>query len=96
MTTSIDRVGFQPPRDRARTKRVRAFAELITSAALVLSIAVAATAVSIGIARAGTPGGNAAGNDTIGLAILIGAVIAVMGVLTAVMTAFGGRAPSRD
>ncbi len=95
MTTSIDRVGFQTPRNRAQKKRVRAFAELIMSAALVLSIAIAATAVSIGIARAATPG-VPADSGTVNLAILIGAIVAGTGILTAVTIALGGRTPSRD
>ena len=45
--------GFAPPRcERRRGRRSTAFAQLVTSAALVLSIGVAATAVSMGIARA--------------------------------------------
>jgi hypothetical protein len=48
----IDQAGFAP-RSPARVRRGRMMAQLITSVALVLSIAVAATAVSIGIADAG-------------------------------------------
>jgi hypothetical protein len=49
----IDRMGFAPHRcERVHGHRSTAVAQLITSAALVLSIAIAATAVSIGIARA--------------------------------------------
>jgi hypothetical protein len=49
----IDKVGFhQARRARPLTPRKLAFAELITTAALVLSIAIAAIAVSIEIARA--------------------------------------------
>jgi hypothetical protein len=47
------RVGFAPPRPRSR--RVTACAALIATVALVVSIAVAATAVSIGISRAAVP-----------------------------------------
>lgn len=48
-----DRTGFAPPRSvRTRARRCTAVAQLITSGALVLSIAIAATTVSIGIARA--------------------------------------------
>jgi hypothetical protein len=49
----IDHTGFSPRR-HARTQghRSAAVAQLVTSAALVFSIAIAATAVSIGIARA--------------------------------------------
>jgi hypothetical protein len=49
----IDQVGFhQARRARPVTPRKLAFAELITTAALVLSIAIAAIAVSIEIAGA--------------------------------------------
>ncbi len=49
----IDHAGFAARgQTRVRGRRGRAVAQLITSAALMLSIAVAATAVSIGIAHA--------------------------------------------
>jgi hypothetical protein len=51
--TLVDRVGFSHP-----IQRKRAFAELITTAALLVSLAIAVTAVSIGIARADTLGGE--------------------------------------
>jgi hypothetical protein len=48
-----DRTGFAPHRcERGQGRRSTMLAQLVTSTALVLSIAVAATAVSIGIARA--------------------------------------------
>ena len=48
-----DCAGFAPHRcERQHGHRSTAFAQLVTSAALVASIAVAATAVTIGIARA--------------------------------------------
>jgi len=58
--TYIDRIGFFHPiqRERARKRRNRAFAELITTAALLVSLAIAVTAVSVGIARADTLGGE--------------------------------------
>jgi hypothetical protein len=51
----IGPVGFELPerRERVRKHRRATFAHLITTAALVFSIVVAATAVSYGIARAG-------------------------------------------
>ena len=54
----IDRVGFSHPiqREWARKRRHRAFAELIMTAALAVSLAIAVTAVAIGIARADTLG----------------------------------------
>ena len=96
MTTSIDRVGFQTPGSRAQKKRRLAFAELIMSAALVLCIAVAATAVSIGIARADTLGTAASDDNPIALATLIGLIIAGMGGLVAAITAGGERRQQRD
>ena len=49
-----DTVGFSHPAlvERARKRRDRAFAELITTAALTVCLVVAVTAVSIGISRA--------------------------------------------
>ena len=55
MTVATDEtVGFSHPSEQRleRKRRERAFAELLTVAALSLSLAVAVTAVSIGIARA--------------------------------------------
>jgi hypothetical protein len=61
VATSIDRIdsnGFAPRRHvRARGRRSAMLAQLITSVALVLSIA--AAAVSIGIARADSPAATA-------------------------------------
>ena len=56
--TRIAGVGFSLPiqRDRALKRRNRAFAEFITTAALVVSLAIAVIAVSIGIARADVSG----------------------------------------
>ena len=54
--TLVDGVGFSHPilRDGSHQRRDRAFAGLITTAALVVSLAVAMIAVSLGIARAHT------------------------------------------
>ena len=53
----VNSVGFSHPiqHERARKHRERAFAELITVAALSLSLVIAVTAVSINITRADTP-----------------------------------------
>ena len=53
-TTLIAGVGFSHPiqRDRALTRRNRALAEFITTAALAVSLTIAVIAVSFGIARA--------------------------------------------
>jgi len=51
----IDQAGFAPRNHiRVRGRRSRMVAQLIASVALVLSIAVAATAATIGIAHAGS------------------------------------------
>ncbi len=76
-----DRTGFAPHRcERRHGRRSTAFAQLITSAALALSIAVAATAVSMGIARA--DGIVAVAHDSI-------ANVAVASVLAMVVIAAG-------
>jgi hypothetical protein len=92
----IDRTGFTSPRSvRARGHRCTAVAQLIASAALVLSIAVAATAVSIGIARAD---GLAAVAEDSGahVAVLLALVLVGMGGLTAWMTRGRARVKARD
>jgi hypothetical protein len=49
------RIGFAPtPRRKPGQRRARALVQLIAATGLVISLAVAATAVSIGIARAHT------------------------------------------
>jgi hypothetical protein len=73
----IDRTGFAP-RHHARSQdhRSAAVAQLVTSAALVFSIAIAATAVSIGIARAD---GLAATATDPGTHVAIASIIALAG-----------------
>ncbi len=88
--------GFQHPmrRDRVLKKRGHAFAGLITSIALLLSIVVAATAVSIGIARAGALATVAQSDaNPLALAAFLGLVLAGMGGITAAVTT---RHPRRD
>jgi hypothetical protein len=63
-----------------------AFVELITTAALALSTAVAVTAVSIGIARADVLGSVAKGNGApFAIALLIALLLSAAGALTAGM-----------
>jgi hypothetical protein len=84
------RGGFQPttPQASAPKHRSIAFVELITTAALALSTAVAVTAVSIGIARADEAGAVATGDGTaFAVALLIGLLLSGMGGLTAIMAA---------
>ena len=86
-----DRMGFAPPRGvRTGSRRRTAVAQLITSVALVVSIAVAATAVSMGIARADSYPAVARDSST-HVAILLAFVLVGMGGLTA-WAINGGRA----
>lgn len=56
MTVLKGKVGFiSPIADKARAKQRRAGVELFATVALAVSLAVAATAVSIGVASAHTP-----------------------------------------
>ena len=65
-----------------------ALVELITTVLLALSTVVAATAVSIGIARADVLGIRADGDAApFAVALLIGLLLLAMGGLTAIMTA---------
>ena len=63
-------IGFHHPNRNARplTKRKNALAHLLMTAALVICIIVAATAVTFGMARAGTP---LFGNSAIASSLLI-------------------------
>jgi hypothetical protein len=81
----IKPAGFMPPTDRAlgRERRTAAFAELIASIALVLSTLVAATVVSVGIARADVASSvidNEGG--LFAIALLLGVLFIGMGGLT--------------
>ncbi|MCZ7641714.1 MAG: hypothetical protein M5U33_01760 [Pseudorhodoplanes sp.] len=85
----IGDVGFEQPRrrDRALTARRLAFTQLIMTASLLISIVIAATAVSIGIARADTLA-VPAGPSALPVATMLGALLVLMGAITA---AFAGR-----
>lgn len=82
MPKHIDTTGFTPPTDRSlgRERRTVMLAELIASVGLALCTLVAATVVSVGIARA-----DAAGNvlDNEGslfvIALVLGLLFVVMG-----------------
>ncbi|HEY6753940.1 MAG TPA: hypothetical protein VI077_04395 [Pseudolabrys sp.] len=81
----IKPAGFMPPANRAlgRERRTAAFAELIASIALVLSTLVAATVVSVGIARADVASSvidNEGG--LFAIALLLGVLFIGMGGLT--------------
>jgi len=92
----IDRTGFASPRSvGTRGHRCTAVAQLITSVALVLSIAVSATAVSIGVVRAdGFPA--VAEDPTTHVAVLFTLVLVGMGGLTAWMTSGRAHVKARD
>ena len=80
-----------------RSRKRHAFADLpllVLTASLVLSLTVAFTAVSIGIARADTLVPFGGGGGRLALAMLVGVVIAGMGGLTAALV-HNDRFPSR-
>ncbi len=82
--------GTEQEARRASAPKHRSIAcvELITTAALALSTAVAVTAVSIGIARADVIGAVANGDGApFAIALLIGLPLAAMGGITAIMAA---------
>jgi hypothetical protein len=85
---TIDRTGFAPHCDeRVHGRHCNILAQLIATVALVMSIAVAATAVTIGIARAETLSPAAADpNAHLAVAILFGFVLVGMGGLTALLS----------
>jgi hypothetical protein len=90
MTNDCNQVGFEHPairRQRAQTRPMStAYPGLITTAALVFSIVVAATAVSMGMARADTLTTIAESDGgRLALATMVGLVLAGMGGLTAAM-----------
>jgi glycerol uptake facilitator-like aquaporin len=86
--TRIERARLQHcalPTSQSQPRPV-ALVELITTAALALSTVVAATAVSIGIARADVFGFRTEGDPApLAIAVLIGLLLLAMGGLTAVM-----------
>jgi len=97
MTTDrTDRTGFAPHgEERVRGRYCNILAQLIATVALVMSIAVTATVVTFGIARADAPG--AADDDMsarLAVALLFGFVLVGMGGLTAFLSR--GRLKQRD
>src|SRR5947208_11595834 len=80
------RIEREAPQAAAQKRGSIAFVELITTAALALSTAVAATAVSIGIARADVLGAVTHGDTTpLAIALCFGLLLVAMGALTAVV-----------
>jgi hypothetical protein len=93
----IIRAGIdRAPREACAPKhRSIAFVELITTAALALSTAIAVTAVSIGMARAHVLGAVTNGDRTpFAIALFFGLLLAAMGALTAIMAGAPQRAGS--
>lgn len=86
MTELAGKVGFASPVTEGRfSKRRSAGIELIATVALAVALVVAATAVSIGVARAQTL--SAVGDDDgapLAIALFLGLLMAGMGGLTAV------------
>ena len=86
MHKPVAKAGFTPPSGRplGRERRTVTIAELVTTLALALSTLVAATAVSMGIARADVIA-NVVGHEAslFGTALLLGLVFIVMGGITA-------------
>ena len=85
MPTPIETTGFKAPSDRplGTERRTVAFAELIAIIGLALSTIVAATVVSVGIARADVAS-DVVGHEgsLFGVALVLGLVFAAMGGLT--------------
>jgi hypothetical protein len=80
------RAGLEPEANRTCAPKHVACVELITTAALALSTAVAVTAVSIGIARADVIGTVAKGDSApFAIALFIGLLLSAMGGLTALL-----------
>jgi hypothetical protein len=84
---SQELIGARCAHKRQATRhRSITYVELITTAALALSTAIAVTAVSIGIARADVIGTVAKGDGApLAIAIFVGLLLSGMGGLTAIM-----------
>ncbi|MGE3144083.1 MAG: hypothetical protein AB7K35_00690 [Pseudorhodoplanes sp.] len=95
----IGQHGFEHPvrRKRPLTPRKIALAELIMTIALIACIVVAATAVSIGIARADALAAWHGGHDgTLAVAAFLAMLIALMGGITALALRSPPFPPRRD
>jgi hypothetical protein len=88
------RVGFTHPTARKAVKQRVVAIELMAMVGLAVSLVIAVTAVSIGIARADTLGTmTGSDNGAFAVALFLGLVMAGMGGLTALVTI--ERAPRR-
>lgn len=95
MTELTGQVGFaSPATEKKSCKRRSTGIELFATVALAVSLVIAATAVSIGMARAQALGAVSHGDCTpLALALYLGLLMAGMGALTAI--AAHGRPPRR-
>jgi hypothetical protein len=86
MTELTGKVGFASPVTEQRfSKRRSAGIELLATVALAVSLLIAATAVSIGMAHAQALGAVRHSDGTpIAIAVLLGLVFVIMGGLTAI------------
>ena len=86
MSNICKRNSSAPPQPASGKCRSILFVELITTAALALSTAVAVTAVSIGMARADVIGSVTHGDSaSLAIAIFMAVLFSAMGGLTALM-----------
>lgn len=91
-----DAIGFcHPDRQASAPRREAVLLELIASCALAVSTIVAATVVSIGMARAGVNGVSPASESPYAVAMLVGLFLVSLGGLTAAVTQSRAR-PRRD
>ncbi len=90
-----ERAGFSRPPPPQQMARQRTTLALIATAALAVSTAIAATVVSIGIARAGEIAASS-GDGHIAVAVFLGIVFAGMGGLIAVTAMHGAGKPHED
>jgi hypothetical protein len=79
----IDRGGFDPPLPRCERSRQRTALSLLASIALAVSIVIAVTAVSMGIAQAEILGAGQVGDGSLAVAYLVVSIIVggVIGVI---------------
>jgi hypothetical protein len=101
MRHTPENAGFIPPSTRplGRERRSATVAELVATVALALSTLVAATAVTVGIARAGATGAVAPHEAGVfGTALVLGFLFIVMGGIAALRPPCAGTAdrPRRD
>jgi hypothetical protein len=81
--------------ERSRQRHAFADLALVVTVALAVSLVIAATVVSIGIARADTLGPIGESDERFTLAVVLGLVIAGVGGLTAALM-YDGKAQLRD